>query len=730
MKRVLGVEIGASHLVVAIAEPDDPPRIVLGAENSFPAAPAGAPRWKWSIDTDPTAERAAHQQVAKLFSELHDHGAGSAELTVLALSAGYGDARAGALVGAFAAAGFPSIRVLDEEAALALGVGRSWLRAPGLVLDLGASHCGVAMVSLSETQAFCIAREGSDDLGLDNVALQLRDELTARIERALGSGIGTAGSAILLHELREALSSHRGGPLTVRSIAPGGAAPWDLVVPENALDWLREELADGVARLVDRVLARAKVPVDALARAWFTGGAAFSEAFRESIQRRIGVEMRPVSSNFIANGAARFGVELLGGSTPTPIPYSAPPVPASIRDLAQMVEVDRSSWRPTASAVPSESTWVGTEPSESVTPRSLHHSGPPPGAHKLATHGEFRGARTPVELLGMPLMRAATEQELVRPYLPVVILQLATAQAQGTLSLTRSSETARIVFSRGGVCVPPLDRARLQRVLEWPEGQFVWRDEAVSPAAAKHREATFGFVASGLRTALRGMSDQTVLSAFGPRLSLSPVVIPERRRRVNAMGLGPAEQRAVDHMLDGTKDVEGLLGEGYIGRLSFMRVLLLLEAFGALRWVPPAENHSETAVDRLTRRLANMEREDHFTALGLHWTATHDEVIEAWTRLQEECAPTGRWASIDRGLTAKILARGAVAWEKLRDDTRRVNYRHELHPDVDETMLATIVAAQAELLAFRGETKVANAMRGLALEMANSTPPTPTLKRG
>jgi hypothetical protein len=325
-------------------------------------------------------------------------------------------------------------------------------------------------------------------------------------------------------------------------------------------------------------------------------------------------------------------------------------------------------------------------------------------------------------------MRGPTEAELDEPYLPVILLQLATAQVTGALDLTRDGERVRLFLSRGGVCVAPLDRGRVQRVFEWARGEFCWRDENPPPALTKLRQPTFGFVASGLRLALRGMADDAVLAAFGPRLALSPVVIPERRRRALAMEFGPAEQRAVDHMLDGTRDVMSLLGEGYIGRLTYMRVLLLLDAFGALRWQPVPERQGDDPVEHLRRRLARMEHEDHFTALNLHWTATHDDVVEAWESFQAQCAPDGRWAATDRGVTAKILARGAAAWEMLRDDKRRVDYRHKLHPTVDETMLSTVVAAQAELLAFRGEVKVAKAMRSLAAEMAASAPPTAPLK--
>ncbi|MEZ4392578.1 MAG: hypothetical protein R3A48_15935 [Polyangiales bacterium] len=726
MKRVIGIEVGASRIAAAVAEPNEPPRLVLGYAGSFPAKKAGGARWKWSIEQD-WARAAAQERVAELYAALIEQGGGNAEMTVLALSSGYGDARASALVHAFAGAGFPSIRVMDEGAALALGAGRSWLRAPALVVDVGASHTAAAVVSLSDTHAVCLAQEGTEEHSLDGVAVVLRDELQARIERATGAPLAGGGAATLLDELRAALWAHQGGALKVRSAVPGGAEPWELVVPEIALQWLLDELVESVAAHVQRALDRARVRLDTLDRAWFTGGAWESASFRAALESRIHCELRPIPGDLIACGAARFGVELLGASTPTPLPFVRPGRADSTRGLENVIEVDRGSGR-AATQPPPRSTLLGSDPPPAAG--SMRHTGPPAAAHTLPRDGAFRGARTPVELLGMPLMRAPQEHELATPYLPVLLLQIATAQLTGTLSLTQGGDSARLVISRGGVCAPTMERARMQRVLEWTTGTFSWRDGVVPPALAKHREPTFGFVASGLRTALRGMSDAAVMAAFGPRLSLSPVVIPERKRRVVAMGFGSAEQRAVDHMLDGTKDVEGLLGEGYIGRLSFMRVLLLLEAFGALRWVPPAVDHSEAPADRLKRRLAHMQHEDHFTALGLHWTATHDDVIEAWAKMQELCADGGRWASIDRGVTAQIRARAELAWSALRDDKRRVDYRHALHPDVDETMLSSIVAAQAELLAFRGELKEAKAMRGLAVEMASAPPPTPPLKRG
>jgi hypothetical protein len=727
VKRVIGLEVGSHRIVAAIGEADSSPRVVYGAAEGAPAEPVRA-GWKWILHRDPHAQRAAHERLASLHRALRDHGVGSAELTVLAVPPGYGDERAASLVEAVVAAGFPSLRVLDEGVATALGVGRSWLSAPGFVLDVGASHAAATVVTLGATHIESLASDGVEHASLGEVAHRLRDELVAQLERASSSALAPSQRALLLDDLRGALATYRAGPLRVHSLAPGGETPWELVIPETAMRWLRAELVEGVVALGESVLLRAGVQPGRLARAWLTGPAATDDGLRGMLSARLGCDLRPVSADLIACGAARFGAELLGASSHTPMPPSAPrEAPPPLREV---VEVDRTSSPPAAAAGRVEPRWdepVAHPPTPSEA-SGLRVTGPPASAHQLPRAGTFRGARTPVELLGMPLMRAPTEAELHEPFLPVILLQLATAQVTGAITLSREGESAKVFLSRGGVCVAPLDRGRLQRVFEWPRGQFAWRDETPPPALVKLRQPSFGFVASGIRLALRGMSDEAVLAAFGPRLALSPVVIPERRRRAMAMEFGPSEQRAVDHMLDGTRDVMGLLGEGYIGRLSFMRVLLLLDAFGALRWLPVPEREGEDPAERLRRRLARMEQEDHFTALNLHWTANHDEVIEAWAEFQGQCAPDGRWAAIDRAVTAKILARGAAAWEALRDDKRRVEYRHKLHPTVDETMLSSVVAAQAELLAFRGEVKVANAMRSLAAEMAASAPPTAPLK--
>lgn len=780
MKRIIGLEIGASRIVAAVAEEDGFARAILGAEGSWPssvdvardevgpavhqrgAAPASAviDRWKWTVDVLSSSADAARRALRGVRSALADRGAGDAELTVLAVSTGYGDGRADALIQAAASVGFPALRVMDECCATALGVGRTWLRGRGLVIDLGARHLSASVVALSGERITALASECTEEVHLDQFTEGVLRELVDGVEREEGVGAcDRAAVDALRREVRDALVQRRGaGPLrvvspTLQSLLGLPQAP-TRTVDEAVIQWLREEVLLQAHELVERALERAAVRADEVARVWLTGASARDESLRAALAAHLRREVLVAPVDLVACGAARFGAELLGRVSHTPIPVSpvasVRPVTAPTHDLSEiaaMVEVDRgrhlSSIAPEAPEAPDETertVITSAPPPEDVVvdraaPSGERHSAPPPpvgvsrsalppgATHHLPAQSAFRNPRTPVELLGMPLMRAPSAEELARPYLPVFLLQLATARATGVLSLRGEREDAKLLVSAGGVCVSPLDRARALRVLDWPEGSFRWASAPVMPAAAKLRSPMLGFVASGLRNLLRGATDAAVLAAFGPRLALSPTLIPERRARAEKLDLNAAELRAVEHMLDGTRDVPALLGEGYIGRITLMRVLLLLDAFGVLRWVEPANRALESPLQTLKGRLAHMAHEDHFTVLGLHWTATHDEVIEAWQQFQAQYGPTGRWAKVDPVVSAVVLARGAEAWERLRDDRRRVQYRHELHPDVDEGMLSTIVAAQAELLAFRGEERDARAMRQLAVEMASSVPP-------
>ena len=766
MGRIIGMEIGASQIVAAVAGDEGAARVVLGADASWPSAVAlttngaAVDRWKWSIDALASSAHAAAVAMRAVAEALGDRGAGAASMTVLALSSGYGDRRAACLVDAAASAGFPAIRVLDECAATTLGVGRTWLRGRGLVIDLGARHLSASVVALSGERINNDASEATEDVHLDAVLEGLLREVVDRVERDDGAGAldGSARDDVR-RELSAALRRRTlDGPLRFASSAVqrlrNAATPPMLGVDEDVIAWLREEVLLKAHELAVRALDRAGVPARDVARVWLTGGAAGDSSLRAALGRHLHAEVLVAHPDLTACGAARFGAELLGSVSHTPLPRRPEAeVSPALPNFADVVEVDHgrhltSSLPPAEEPPPPAPTppppSTASSPAEVVierpSGRTERASVPPPptnfsrttftpgGTQHLPSQGPFRGPRTPVELLAMPLMRAPTPEELTEPFLPVLLLQLATAHATGILALSRDGEDVRVLISDGGVCVSVMDRARLLRVLEWTRGTFRWSSAALQPAAAKLREPMLGFVASGLRGGLRGMRDEAVLSAFGPRLALSPTVIPAQQKRVEKLDLGAAESRAIEHVLDGSRDVPTLLAEGYIGRLTLMRVLLLLDAFGVLRWSPPLTSHVETPVERLERHLRRMSQEDHFTALGLHWTATHDEVIEAWARFQREYGPEGRAATVDRGLAAKVLARGAEAWERLRDDRRRVAYRHELHPDVDETLLATIVAAQAELLAFRGEEREVRSMRALAVEMANAAPPGVTLK--
>jgi len=343
VKRVIGLEVGSHRVVVAIADADSSPRVVYGAAGT--RVLEGQPWGKWSVHRDAAAQREAHERMAALYRALRDHGVGSAELTVLAVPPGYGEERAGVLVDAAVAAGFPSLRLLDEGVATALGVGRSWLSAPGLVVDVGASHAAATVVTLGATHIESVASAGTEHASLGDLAQQLRDELVAQIEKAASTVLAPSRREVLLDDLRRALALYRAGPLRVRSLAPGGETPWELVIPEAAMAWLRAELVEGVSTLTEFVMLRAKIQPERLARAWLTGPAAADDGLRAMLSARLRCDLRPVAPDLIACGAARFGAELLGATSYTPLPPVAGSDGHSL-PLLEVVEVDRSSAPP------------------------------------------------------------------------------------------------------------------------------------------------------------------------------------------------------------------------------------------------------------------------------------------------------------------------------------------------------------------------------------------------
>ena len=333
---------------------------------------------------------------------------------------------------------------------------------------------------------------------------------------------------------------------------------------------------------------------------------------------------------------------------------------------------------------------------------------------EISHSGSFVGLPSLDAVRALHLLHPAELEVLVRPTLATLLNQFTFLRAvSGTLTLRHHTEEVVLPIERGGVCLTPAERARALRPFEWVDGTYTWHPEKHPWQVQKHRVAMTGFVVAGLRIRLRSFDDAVFAHGHLSKLRLAPSVIDDRRSRLARLGLPEAEERAVDYVLDGTRSFEKMLGEGYIGRTTMHRLVVLLDLYGILHWAQPAAAVVEDPVAVMTALLARIENANHFVTLGVHWSAPGDEIRAAWEKMQTTYGMGGSWQRYSPALAARILARGAAAWAVLRLDATRVKHRRDAYPGMDEELLAPLVEARAKALQMRGESSEAARMMRL-----------------
>ncbi len=397
--------------------------------------------------------------------------------------------------------------------------------------------------------------------------------------------------------------------------------------------------------------------------------------------------------------------------TPLPAPVSERPPPydptpsrspSSSQDLVA-VDTGRISELPYA---PSTSTHV-VEP----------HSGPFVGLPRLDS------------ILALDLVHPAENEGLARPTIATLLNQFTFLRGiSGTLTLRSRAEEITLPIDRGGVCLTAAERGRTLRIFDWPDGAYSWRREKHPWAVQKQRFPMTAYLVAGLRIRLRNFDDPQFTQVHMPKMRLSPTVIDDRRGRLERLALPEAEHRAVEYVVDGTRSFERMLGEGYIGRTTFQRLVLLLDLYGILQWAQPTLSDHEDPIAAMTKLYGKIERANHFVAMGIHWSAPPIEILAAWEKAQETYGPGGTMEKYEPMIAARILRRISGAWQILRVDALRVAHRREAYPGMDEDLLAPLVEARAKALEMRGEKSEAAVMMRLRGEFTVTSIPEEPVK--
>jgi hypothetical protein len=417
---------------------------------------------------------------------------------------------------------------------------------------------------------------------------------------------------------------------------------------------------------------------------------------------------------------------------------TAPP-PERVELLERVVERTPPPERPTSrppQTVPSQSTSSGSHPRVEGSRISDHPSFAPASGHIVepGPSGSFVGLPTLDSVRALQLLHPVEAEALAHPNLATLLNQFTFLRSlSGTLTLRHRSEEVALHIERGGVCLSTPERARAMRPFEWSDGTFTWHKEKLPWQVQKTRTPMTGFVVAGLRIRLRSFEDAVFTQAHLAKLRLAPSVIEDRRTRLARLVLPEAEERAVDYVLDGTRSFEKMLAEGYIGRTTMHRLVVLLDLYGILHWAQPAAAATENPVEVMTRLLNRIEGTNHFVALGVHWSAPTDEIRQAWEKMQSLYGIGGSMERHAPALAARILQRGAAAWAVLRNDATRVKHRRDAYPGMDEQLLAPLVEARAKALEMRGETSEAQRMMRLRGEFqvgATEEEPSPKPRRG
>ncbi len=658
MPHLIGLELHTLGFSVASMGPGHTFGALDLADHDGVFAHTSTRPWKWSLGTA-DGDLIAVATAGQLFAGLED-SAGEAAPTVVALPSVWGERARRSLQVALDRTTLNVLRLVRETSALVVGASLEGESLAGLcaVVDLGSHKLEVALAEVTNGMLRVLARDCVT--GLDAAEMGFGEVLPMIAE--MGRRL-TEQAGLDSRDIERVVATGR--RLAQPSMAHGVESIWG-VPPELTAPGT---IARGAARIAAGLVG--------VLPPWI---------LEDDLHEPPLAHLHP--------GPRRARPTL--SSAPPPLP-SATPAPATATAPAD--------------APPSQPESPGAGEYPSMAPASVAAGAIPPS-------GAFLGLPSLDAVRALDLVHPVPPADLVHPALITLLNQFAFLRAvSGTLTLRSRDDVLALPIDRGGVCVSVGERPRALRLAEWSSGEFAWRAERLPSVVTKHRIPMMAFVVAALRVRLRSFDDAAFSEAYAGRMAQSPSVLGERRARLERLALPVAEYRAVEHVVDGTRSLSTMLGEGYIGRMTLHRLVLLLDAYGILQWAAPTFADHEDPVENMARTLAAMLAGNHFVAMGVHWSADPEEITATWERLRALYGPDGRWTSHDPATAAKIVQRGADAWAVLGDDRKRVQHRREAYPGMDEGLLAPLVEARAKALSMRGEHRAAAEMGRLQKEL-------------
>ncbi len=299
------------------------------------------------------------------------------------------------------------------------------------------------------------------------------------------------------------------------------------------------------------------------------------------------------------------------------------------------------------------------------------------------SQGRFTRPDSAAAMVNLACARPLVAADLKPLCLPVLLVRLiGNARATGTLTLEGGQNTtldARIEEGRAILSVR--EHNTLIEAFSWTEGFYRFEPGHIGKLVSKGPKPVplTQLTVEGLRVLIRTFEADDIERAIANRLHLAPIIALGREGLVSRMGLTGLEARMAENNLDGFTSGMALIDHGRLGRQTTLGLLVILTVFDAIDWINVKHVPKASLEEELTSRAIKLDGQNHFLALGVHWSTLTEDIEAAYKALCKEFAPRPGASPEVQALLARINKRLFKAHEVLKDPHQRRVYRRETY---------------------------------------------------
>jgi len=345
---------------------------------------------------------------------------------------------------------------------------------------------------------------------------------------------------------------------------------------------------------------------------------------------------------------------------------------------------------------------------------SKAQSKPKPKAKGGAIARAQRGRiESPTSIRGVVAMNltepASNSQDLVS--LAALLLSLPEDRGtKGTLTVTCGRKEAKLLITGGRLYYTTADETAAFDAFGEASGAYYF-EPGQPDVGARSWTSPRRFVAEAIRRLAGRRDPLEIVDSLGANSERAPLIDEDRGGVVHTLGLREADQRTLRLAFDGKTSARRLaLGPADSAKAS-TRLLVVLAAFSCLRWRKAARSRGSMSTRRLERKARDMEAQNFFDVLEVHWSAPAHEVKGAYEKLQKQLENGAERHAAAPAAGEQIRKRAKVAFEALKDADDRAAYTKETYADLDFQGIVDVVRGSIDSHLFRGEEQKANETR-------------------